>query len=257
MWLRHPFSGPHARDTAQGTRLPTGPQQLLHPGGDGPGMWATLCKMPGHGDSWDRAGGHRAGGRWGWRWPLWHRASPSHGASFLSPFSPDPAWCSHSAICLFIFVPSACIILPRMALRQRPCRFSACQANFSPCVAGVQWQCCLQTPMQNRGWCHPTLRLGPGWASLLSPENAGPPWKKGPLLTPEHPLRQRLAPGLSPSPWTLSHGLAAAPTVDGSGQGATDSPGPAGMGTLAINPQGSWLLGLLWLQDKLSWAVPL
>lgn len=33
--------------------------------------------------------------------------------------------------------------------------------------------------------------------------------------------------------------------------------GPAGMGTLAINPQGSWLVGLLWFQDTLSWALPL
>lgn len=30
----------------------------------------------------------------------------------------------------------------------------------------------------------------------------------------------------------------------------------AGMGTLAINPQGSWLVGLLWFQDTLSWALP-
>lgn len=68
-WLGHPSSGPHAWDTVQGTRLPTGSQQLLHPGGDGPGMWATLCKMPGHGDSWDRAGTWGRG-RWGWRRPL-------------------------------------------------------------------------------------------------------------------------------------------------------------------------------------------
>lgn len=48
------------------------------------------------------------------------------------------------------------------------------------------------------------------------------------------------------------HGLAAAPTMDGSAQGAMEITGPAGIGTLAINPQGSWLVGLLWLQDKLS-----
>lgn len=40
------------------------------------------------------------------------QSQPSHGASLLSPSSPNPAWCSHAAICSLIFALSVLLSSP-------------------------------------------------------------------------------------------------------------------------------------------------